>query len=251
MARQASMEELLKGAIWNQLERVNTCLPCIVVNVHDELIEQIVDVQPVINIFDQNGKSEQQAPILTVPVVMPATSTSAITMPVNIGDTVLCVFSQRALEVFQESDGKPSTPNNYARFHKKDAIAIVGLFPKRNAINNPSKRTHSHSTQDLAIAHNIGKTNEVEIRFKPNGDMIVNTPAKVEVNCNTASITADTSITVDSPTTNWTGDVNLTGDITMSGTLTAIVDVLGGGKSLKTHTHGGVMSGGAMTTPPT
>lgn len=248
MARQSSMEELLKGAIWNQLERVNTCLPCIVVNIHDELEEQIVDVQPAINIFDQNGKSEQQASILTVPVIMPATSTSAITMPISVGDTVLCVFSQRALEVFQESDGKPSTPSNHARFHKKDAVAIIGLFPRKNAVNNPSKRTNSHSTEDLVIAHNIGKANEVEIRFKPNGDMIVNTTSNVEVNCDTASITADSSITIDSPTTNWTGDINLTGSLTASAEVTA------SGKALSTHLHNttSVQSGSStkISTPP-
>lgn len=240
MAREASIEELIKGAIWNQLERVNTCLPCTIVGIHEDFKEQIVDVQPLINIFDQSGQATQQAPILTVPVMMPATSTSA-TMPINIGDTVLCVFSQRAIEVFQESDGKPTTPSNYAKFHKKDAIAIVGLFPRKNAVNNPSKRTNSHSTKDLVIAHNIGKSNEVEIRFKPSGDLIINTVAnKVELNANVVEVNA--------PTTNWTGNISLTGSLTASGEVTA------SGKALSTHTHNvpEVQSGGATkpSTPP-
>jgi phage gp45-like len=33
------------------------------------------------------------------------------------------------------------------------------------------------------------------------------------------------------------GDVTLTGDLAVSGTVTATVDVVGGGKSLKDHTH--------------
>jgi phage baseplate assembly protein gpV len=94
--------------------------------------------------------------------------------------------------------------------------------------------------------------------------MIVNTPAKVEVNCNTASITADSSITVDSPTTNWTGNISLTGALTVStsvtsasvvsGTVTA-TEVSAGGKALSAHTHpvSGVQSGGSTVTssPPT
>ena len=249
MARQSSVEELVKGAIWNQLERLNTSIPCVVINVKESFDEQLVDVQPLINILDRNKVVTEQAPILNVPVIMPATSTSAITMPINIGDTVLCVFSQRALEVFQESDGKPSTPNNSARFHKKDAIAIVGLFPRKNAINNPDNRTLPHSTQDLVVAHNIGKSSEVEIRFKPNGDMVVTSPAKVEINCVNAEVNASSSISVDAPTTTWNGDINLTG------TITASVDVIGGGKSLKNHVHDtpNVQSGSSTKTslPPT
>ena len=44
--------------------------------------------------------------------------------------------------------------------------------------------------------------------------------------------------------------VECTGDVTVAGTLTATVDVLGGGKSLKTHTHGGVTPGGSNTAGP-
>lgn len=33
------------------------------------------------------------------------------------------------------------------------------------------------------------------------------------------------------------GEVEITGDLTVSGTVTATTDVVGGGKSLKTHTH--------------
>jgi Phage protein Gp138 N-terminal domain len=248
MGRPITTEELIKATFWNQANRIWTSIPCIVVAVKDDFKEQLVDVQPSVNILRPDGAVSEQAVIYNVPVIMPATSTSAITMPINVGDTVMCMFSQKAIEVWQESDGKPSTPNNYAKFHKKDAVAIVGLFPRKNAVNNPNKRTHAHSTKDLVIAHNIGKANEVEIRFKPNGDMIVNTPAKVEVNCNTASITADTSITVDSPTTNWTGDINLTGS------LTASVEVTASGKALSTHLHNttAVQSGGStkISTPP-
>lgn len=44
--------------------------------------------------------------------------------------------------------------------------------------------------------------------------------------------------------------VECTGDVTVAGTLTAAVDVVGGGKSLKGHKHGGVQAGGAQTGVP-
>lgn len=52
------------------------------------------------------------------------------------------------------------------------------------------------------------------------------------------------------------GDVSITGtlatseDATITGTLTASTDVVGGGKSLKGHRHGGVQTGGGQTGTP-
>jgi len=46
------------------------------------------------------------------------------------------------------------------------------------------------------------------------------------------------------------GPVTVDGDIRSTGTITADTDVIGGGKSLKSHTHGGVQSGGAFSGPP-
>jgi phage baseplate assembly protein V len=47
------------------------------------------------------------------------------------------------------------------------------------------------------------------------------------------------------------GGVTIDGDVEVTGKLTASDDVIGGGKSLKTHTHGGVQAGGAQTGQPT
>ncbi|MBF7682964.1 hypothetical protein I2F27_06435 [Acinetobacter sp. B5B] len=46
------------------------------------------------------------------------------------------------------------------------------------------------------------------------------------------------------------GDITHHGDQTTSGTLIAQSDVVGGGKSLKSHTHGGVRGGSDSTSQP-
>lgn len=46
------------------------------------------------------------------------------------------------------------------------------------------------------------------------------------------------------------GDVTINGNITITGTATAQEDVIGGGKSLKSHKHSGVSAGGAQTGAP-
>lgn len=47
-----------------------------------------------------------------------------------------------------------------------------------------------------------------------------------------------------------TGDVTLTGNLNLTGTVTAAQDVIADGKSLKSHKHGGVATGGAQTGVP-
>lgn len=46
------------------------------------------------------------------------------------------------------------------------------------------------------------------------------------------------------------GDVTVDGDIRSTGTITGDADVIGAGKSLKSHTHTGVQAGGAFSGPP-
>jgi phage baseplate assembly protein V len=52
------------------------------------------------------------------------------------------------------------------------------------------------------------------------------------------------NVTIVSPLT------TINGNVQVNGTLTASVDVIGGGKSLKTHKHGGVTVGGGQTGVP-
>ena len=280
MASDDSGEEALSNSFWYEMNEVYTSMPCIVVEIVDNLKEQRINVQPCINKLLLDGTTQARSVISNVPVIFPSTNTSAITMPVNKGDIVWCNFSMRAMEIFSESDGKPSTPNNRAKFDQKDAVAFIGMNTRKTAVNNTNKRTLPHSTKDLAITHNLGKSSEVEIRFKPNGDMIITSPAKVTVNTVDAEVNASGSasitspqLTVDVPVTTWTGDINLTGNMTQSGnntvvgnlTQTGAVAITGAvtatsvsaptitaaGKSLSTHTHNVLETNNTAVAHPT
>ncbi|MDH0032912.1 MULTISPECIES: hypothetical protein [unclassified Acinetobacter] len=67
---------------------------------------------------------------------------------------------------------------------------------------------------------------------------------------------ARTKATIEAPTINLKGKVVIEGDIehtgnqTTTGKITATEDVVSGGKSLKTHVHGGVQNGGGTTSQP-
>jgi phage baseplate assembly protein V len=48
----------------------------------------------------------------------------------------------------------------------------------------------------------------------------------------------------------FTGDLTVNGDVRSTGTITGDTDVIGAGKSLKSHKHLGVQAGGAVSGPP-
>ncbi|MCC6478069.1 MAG: phage baseplate assembly protein V [Sphingomonadaceae bacterium] len=59
----------------------------------------------------------------------------------------------------------------------------------------------------------------------------------------TAKITAPGGLTIEA-------DVTINGNVDISGTATATEDVIGGGKSLKSHKHTGVQAGGGVSGTP-
>ncbi len=227
---------LLISAFQHQIYDVYTAIPCVIVNIKN-IKEQRVDVQPCIKIITPNGDYEEHSVILSVPIMFPSTRTSALTFKVTTGDTVLCVFSQRCIDLFKSGGGGIVNPLDLRKFDKRDAVAILGLFPFSSAINNPSARTWTHNTNDTVLVHNIGTGNEVEIRLSESGKLTINTNQGVEVNAVSATVNAQTSTINGDVIVN--GNQTVNGNITCSQTVTASTDVVGGGKSLKTHTHTG------------
>lgn len=274
-----TLQEVLQSYVDSGLSSIYTALPCIVVNAYLE--EQRLDVQPVINIKDNEGISTPHPVILSVPLIFPASSTSSLTFPVNVGDTVLCVFAQRSTDVFKSStDGKPQTPNDFRRLDKRDAIAIPGLWPFKNAINNPKRKSFTHDTSDTVLTHNVGTGNEVEVRLKKNGNLIINSPTKIEVNCTDAEVNSDTATinapsteinatttVINSPTITFNGNTVVSGNFSVasgytstfngnlsmaSGTLSVSSgNITANGVSVGlTHTHSGVQTGSGSTGAP-
>lgn len=245
-----SLQEVLKNSFRHYSSTMYTAIPCVVLKVHNSLNECKVDVQPSIDNMYKNNTTEQHPPILAVPVMFPSSNTSAFTFPINVGDTMLCVFSQKSMDNFKLGSGEPTPPNDFRRFDKRDAIAIPGLFSFSNSINNPARHTWPHSTSDAVVSHNLGTGNEVEIRLKASGDCIINTNQKVEVNCtdavvNTTTVDVNaTTGTFDIANTTWNGNMIFNGNITQDGihTLDGIV--------MNSHIHGGVQTGSGFTSVP-
>jgi hypothetical protein len=251
------IDALLNDYIQTQFQinmaEVYTALPCIVTNVVGGFQDQRVDVQPSINTLYKDGTSDEHTQILGVPVVLPGSANSLVSFPINVGDTVLCVFSQRSMDNFKIGNGQPTVPNDYRKHTDQDAIAIPGLFPFSKSTNRPAIRKYPHSpSQDLVIAHNIASGTEVMIQLKQNGDMIINTEGSVIANCKDATMNATSSYTITTPqlninatATTWAGNITHTGNYTQTGTSTF------NGIVFATHKHTGVTPGSGTSGGPT
>lgn len=226
----SSFEEVFDLLFFDRLQNLYTAIPCIVVNVNDNLEKQSVDVKPAINKKFKNGTVQEQPTIFDVPVVFPASSTSMFSFPIAVGDTVLCVFSQRGLDVFKNSGMVPVTPLDHRKLDRRDAIAIPGLFSFPKARNSPSHRSLPHSTEDAVVVHNMGTANECEMRLKADGSISITTSKEITVNAQQAVVNAD-NVDVYAATSSFYGDVTITGTATIE------VDAVIGGISFINHVH--------------
>jgi len=244
--RSPSLQETLVAAFQSQINNVYTALPCIVVAIRDDLETQMVDIQPTINQKMKDGTTKERTVIMGVPVVFPVSKTAGFTFPIQVGDTGLAVFSMRNMDAWKSGNGRPSTPTNFAKMDKGDAIFIPGLQPMSQAVNNPAKRIYPHDTNDAVLINNLGTSNEVVIQLKSSGDVLIKTAKDVSVECDNASVLANSSasittleLTIDAANTTWVGNNTITGSWTFNGI------------PFNTHKHTGVTPGGGTSGGPT
>jgi hypothetical protein len=167
------------------------CMVAEVVNT-SKLKECRIDVKPIVNHEYKDSIVVEYPTILSVPIQFPCSSTSALTFPINQGDNVLLVFSQKGLDVFKSGATSAHDPIDMRSFDKRDAIAIPCVFPFSKSINNPDTRTLIHSVGDMVMVHNIGKEDECEVRLTSGGEVKI-TGAHTKVS---DSLTVGGSVTV-------------------------------------------------------
>lgn len=193
-----SLETILNAQIDFRLSDIYVSMVAEVTNV-SKLNECRIDVQPVVNKKYIDGEIMVYPEILSVPVQFPSSSTSALTFPINQGDNVLLVFSQKGLDVFKSGATSAHDPIDMRSFDKRDAIAIPCVNPFSKSINNPDTRTLFHSVDDMVMTHNIGLPTECEVRMKPTGKIELTSALQVDVKAPITNITSTISSTVTAP----------------------------------------------------
>lgn len=181
--------------------------------------------------------------LVDVPVVFPRGGGCTLTFPVKEGDECLVIFADRCIDFWWQSGGIQEPVDG--RMHDlSDAFCIVG--PQSQA-----KKISSISTTAAQLRTDDGSA---FIEVAAGHDVTVKTPGKL-----TASADGGTEIT--SPEIILNGNVTINGNLsqgmgesggyaTMHGPITVTNDVTAGGKSLMTHTHGGVEHGNDSTGGP-
>ncbi|WP_443698907.1 Gp138 family membrane-puncturing spike protein [Pseudomonas sp.] len=239
-----AIQDLLTSSFESQMNNQHTSIPCIVISVRDNLSGQMVDIQPTINQKFQDGTVAERPPILGVPVGFPVSKTAGMTFPINVGDTGMAIFSMRSMDAWKAGNGRPTTPLNFAKMDKGDAVFYPGIQPPGMAVNNPAKHVLTHDTHDTVMFTNLGGV-EAEMRLKANGSIEINTSNQpVTINCSDATINAiDTislnapAMTVDVANTTWIGNISQVGDYSQTGTYTL------NSINVNLHVHSGVVSG--------
>lgn len=103
-----------------------------------DVAAQSVDVKPLIKDGVLNEDEErivESLPVIpSVPLVFPGSGGFAITWPIDVGDTVLLVFSSSSIDKWLVTDGDVD-PDTDHRHRLDDAIAIPGLRSFKSPIN--------------------------------------------------------------------------------------------------------------------
>ena len=181
--------------------------------------------------------------LVDVPVVFPRGGGCTLTFPVTAGDECLVIFADRCIDFWWQSGGIQEPVDG--RMHDlSDAFCIVGPQSQAKKISGISTTAAQLRTDDGSAF----------IELAAGHDVTVKTPGKL-----TASADGGTEIT--SPEIILNGNVTINGNLsqgmgesggsaTMHGPVTVTNDVTAGGKSLMTHTHGGVEHGNDSTGEP-
>jgi len=119
-----TVTSLIKEFVYSN---INLSVPAIVVNVDDYSTNQMIDVQPLINYFDEDGEAVEFPVIYNVIVCLQEAGGALFSLPVKAGDRVKLDFSKEGLDSYLLSAGtSPITPLDKRKFAVTDCFATLG-----------------------------------------------------------------------------------------------------------------------------
>lgn len=164
--------DIIRNSIYSILNNVHTCMPGIIVS-YDASTNKAI-VQPALNKNFVAG--EMEMPILeNVPIIFPSSGNFNMSFPVNSGDYVLLLFSERSIDLWLNTGGQV-TPNDRRKFDLSDAIAIPGLKPFNSDFSY-------NNGNDFSINFNGSS-----ILIKPDGSVVINTSSTIAIGNTTTEV---------------------------------------------------------------
>lgn len=216
---------------------VNTALPVLVQKVYrgDESCAGYVQVLPLVMPRDSRNNSIRTVSIPKLPYFRLYAGRAAIVCDPVPGDIGLAVFAQQDSTLVKAGTKEPQPAGTFRCYDMSDGFYIGGF---------------------------LGGNGDTRIIFDQEGNITIDAPQTITVNCTTANVNASESVNIDTPETNVSGLLHVQGQIigkggmAISGGSGASVngnlavqegDVTADDISLKNHTHGGVTGGGDST----
>ena len=212
--------EAMLAVARSSLAHTWTAMPAIIEAV--ELTKMTVKARPTVQSLvtklDNSTEWLTMPSISDCPIVFPGGGGFTLTFPVAVGDECLLVFASRCIDGWWSRGGVQQQPD--LRMHDiSDGFAFVG-------VRNLTRVLPAISSTDVTLRSDDGVA---KIAIAPDHKITLQTTAEVDVTAPTVAIT---------------------GNLTVTGTIVAAGDVVGAGKSLSTHKHGGVSTGGGQTGVP-
>lgn len=176
-----SLHGLLDQFASNQMNQMFTAQVGRVLSV--DLERQCIDAQILVDKVTTDGGVQPYPPLMSVPLIYPASKKAMVSFPVLPGDTVLLVFCQRSIDRFKLGSTTNLPPATSRKYSINDAIAIPGVFTLDGTPSKSSARSLPHATEDLCLINNIG-TQECQVRIKADGGIDIDTrgaPVKISI----------------------------------------------------------------------
>lgn len=174
-----------------------------------------VDVQPLVNQIDADGKPTPHGVVYGIPYFRIQGGADAIIIDPKVGDIGMAAFASHDISSVKANKDQ-ANPGSRRRFDMADGMYFGGL---------------------------LNGTPVQYVRFTSSGISIVS-PGKVTVTAPNIELDASTQCKVVSPDIELVGNTKVTGNMQITGT------TIGNGVNLNTHVHSGVQSGSSNSGGP-
>lgn len=196
-----SLEKVIQTAIDSSLKEVHTCLPAIVTKVTPAT--QLIDAQ--ITIKRKLAGVLADLPLLVnVPIRFFKSTTFSITFPIEVGDNVMIIFSERSIDTWL-TEGGVQNPFDIRKHSLSDAFALPMMYHQKDVIPNFSPTNMEIKTNSGDTKIIIKASEEIEIvTIGPAAIKSSGADVAVESTGGDVNVTASGDVNVES-----TGDVNV------------------------------------------
>lgn len=227
------------------MSAMRVSMPGIIQSFNPDAVTAVV--QPAIKGAEQDESGSEVSvnlPLLVdVPVVFPRGGGCTLTFPVKAGDECLVIFADRCIDFWWQSGGIQEPVDG--RMHDlSDAFCIVGPQSQAKKIGGISTTAAQLRTDDGSAFIEVAAGHDVTV--KTSGKLTASADGGTEIT--SPEIILNGNVTINGNLSQGMGESG--GSATMHGPVTVTNDVTAGGKSLMTHTHGGVEHGNDSTGEP-